>query len=142
MRFVICGFWRDSPFHCRMARRQPEDHLDPRQFARLLRHEATDAEARLWCHLRNRGLDGHKFRRQHLFPPYVLDFYCAELALVVELDGGQHLDEAGIRSDAARSRRLAASGLRVLRFSNVDVLANTEGVLDSIRKAATCQARE
>jgi len=116
----------------------PENHMDSRRFARLLRHAVTDAEARLWHHLRNRQLGGHKFRRQHPFPPYVLDFYCAEVALVVELDGGQHRDEEGIRSDAARTRFLAARGLRVVRFSNIDVLTNTEAVLEAIRKAASC----
>lgn len=61
-------------------------------FARQLRNEQTDAEHLLWRHLRNRQFLALKFRRQYPMPPYVLDFYCAELALVIELDGGQHIE--------------------------------------------------
>ncbi|CAI8743495.1 type I restriction enzyme, S subunit [Methylococcus capsulatus] len=77
----------------------PADILD---FARELRHRMTDAEALLWRLLRNRQLAGVKFRRQHPFPPYVLDFYCHDHKLVVEIDGGQHNEEAGQRHDARR----------------------------------------
>lgn len=73
-----------------------------------------------------------QIRRQHPCPPYVLDFYCAELRLVVELDGGQHFDEAGLAKDRLRTAYLQHHGLEVLRFSNLDVIRNLEGVLTEI----------
>ncbi|MBE5317393.1 MAG: endonuclease domain-containing protein [Xanthomonadales bacterium] len=99
--------------------------------ARSLRRSLTDAERELWSPLRGARLGGYRFRRQHLDPPYVLDFYCRAAKLVVELDGGQHTEEA----DAARTRALEARGLRVIRFWNNDVLSNTETVLEAILSA-------
>ena len=108
--------------------------LEPGQleFARQLRREATDAEALLWHHLRARQLAGRKFRRQHPVSPYVLDFYCEELHLGIELDGGQHYAEEGAKHDHWRSERLLGSGIRLLRFSNRDVLLDLPAVLERI----------
>ncbi len=64
--------------------------------------------------------------------PYTLDFYCAELKLAVEIDGGQHYDDAGRRYDQSRDEALKAMGIRTLRFSNLDVLRETEGVAEAI----------
>ncbi len=105
---------------------------EQRRFAQQLRTQLTDCERLLWRQLRNRHLAGFKFRRQHPLPPYVLDFYCAELMLVVELDGGQHYDDAGREKDRVRTDYLQRKGLDVLRFSNLDVLQNLEGVLAEI----------
>src|SRR3990167_1874413 len=91
---------------------------EQREFAKQLRHELTDCERLLWQHLRNRQLGGFKFRRQYPLPPYVLDFYCAELGLAAELDGGQHFSDEALYKDAERSRYLERYGVRVLRFSN------------------------
>ena len=88
----------------------------------------TDAEARMWHSLRNRQLDGHKFKRQWSLGPYIVDFCCIERRLVVEMDGGQHSPEA----DAARTAKLEALGYRVVRFWNNDVHENLEGVLRSL----------
>ena len=99
--------------------------------ARILRRRTTDAERKLWLHLRGGRLGGFRFRRQHPDPPYVLDFYCHAARLVVELDGSQHTDQA----DDARTRALEARGLRVSRFWNNDVLSNTEAVLEAILNA-------
>jgi very-short-patch-repair endonuclease len=99
---------------------------------RNLRRQSTDAEAALWRHLRSRQLGGAKFRRQHEFGPYTLDFYCAEHRLAVEADGGQHLTPEGLAGDEMRRRYLQTCGIRVLRFSNLDVLNNLEGVLETI----------
>ncbi|MEO4045620.1 endonuclease domain-containing protein [Pseudomonas sp. CAU 1711] len=108
--------------------------LDPNQleFARLLRHEATDAEAQLWHHLRGRQMAGRKFRRQHPLPPYVLDFYCEELCLGIELDGGQHYSAEGRELDRRRAEHLARMGVRLLRFSNREVLLELPAVLERI----------
>ncbi len=92
----------------------------------------TDAERKLWSALRDRQIDGLKFRRQHPIGPYVLDFLCEERRLAVELDGGQHTAE----KDAARTAWLADHGVRVIRFWNNDVLTNLPGVVEMIRQEA------
>ncbi|MCB1887923.1 MAG: endonuclease domain-containing protein [Rhodocyclaceae bacterium] len=99
---------------------------------RALRRRSTDAERLLWRHLRGRQLGGMRFRRQHPFLDYVLDFVCLEARLVVELDGGQHLDST---EDAARDARLRAAGFDVLRFWNHEVLGETEAVLTRLHLA-------
>jgi very-short-patch-repair endonuclease len=99
-----------------------------RDSARDLRQRLTDAEQKLWFHLRAGRLNGLKFRRQHPFPPYVLDFYCSAEKLVVELDGSQHCEAV----DATRTDFLQRSGLRMLRFRDHDVLIQTDAVLDAI----------
>jgi very-short-patch-repair endonuclease/ribosomal protein L17 len=106
-----------------------------RRHAAELRRNATDAENLLWRLLRNHQLAGAKFRRQHALPPYILDFYCHELKLAVELDGGQHNEPAGCAYDERRSAYLHAHGIEVLRFWNNDVLRDTEAVLEAIFQA-------
>jgi very-short-patch-repair endonuclease len=103
--------------------------------ARALRKWNTDAEAALWRKLRARQLSGLKFRRQHPFRNYILDFYCEELLLVVELDGDQHGMAEGEAKDAKRTEDLNHCGMTVLRHSNVDVLKNVDGVLMDIDEA-------
>jgi very-short-patch-repair endonuclease len=78
---------------------------------------------------------GKKFRRQHPVGPFIVDFYCAEAHLVVEVDGGQHFEVEGRYRDAARTRYLERHGLRVLRFTNLDVVLETESVLEVILRA-------
>jgi very-short-patch-repair endonuclease len=101
--------------------------------ARVLRRDRTEAEARLWRYLRNRQIEGAKFRFQAPVGPYVADFLCVEAKLIVELDGGQH--GVQVEKDAARTKALEAAGYSVIRFWNNDVLVNTEGVLETIRLA-------
>ncbi len=100
------------------------------QFARDLRKEQTDAETKMWSLLRDRRLGGKKFRRQHSIPPYVVDFYCHEASLVIEIDGGQHTEDR--RRDEKRTDFLKRKGLRVIRFWNNEVLGQTEAVLQAI----------
>lgn len=92
----------------------------------------TDAERKLWAVLRSRQLGGAKFRRQQPIGPFIADFACQEFRLIVEADGGQHLDSAG---DGRRTMFLASKGYRVLRFWNNDILQNLEGVAESILAA-------
>ena len=99
---------------------------------RELRASSTDAEKRLWELLRNRQLGGFKFRRQHPMDIYILDFYCVESQLAIEVDGGGHAEDFLPRRDVERSRKLRSQGIRVLRFWNRDVLQKTEGVLQAI----------
>ena len=87
----------------------------------------------MWAALRNRGLDGCKFRRQFPIGPYVADFACLSHRLVVELDGGQHADAIG--QDEARTGFLVEGGYRVLRFWNNDVLMQRGAVLQAIAQA-------
>jgi very-short-patch-repair endonuclease len=100
-------------------------------FARALRRQETTAEQRLWRELRNRQVDGWKFKRQAPHGRYVLDFFCADAALVIEVDGFQHMDARAIQ-DAERTTYLELEGLRVLRLTNTDVLDNMDGALESI----------
>ena len=101
--------------------------------ARRLRREQTDAEARLWFHLRNCQLGGAKFRRQQPLGPFVADFCCMEAGLVIEVDGGQHSERE--QADAGRTRLLVEQGFWVLRFWNNEVLEQTEAVVERIRMA-------
>ena len=100
--------------------------------ARALRREATDAERLLWSLLRNRQFLGLKFRRQHPLGGYILDFYCHEARLGVELDGGQHAEPEQAAYDAQRTRDLEGFGVRVVRFWNHEVLKEPEAVLGAI----------
>jgi len=102
--------------------------------ARQLRSTSTDAERLLWSKLRDRRLAGYKFRRQHPVGPFFADFACIECMLVVELDGGQHYEDGGVRRDATRTVVLTEHGFDVLRFSNRDVFAETDSVLQVIRE--------
>jgi very-short-patch-repair endonuclease len=113
--------------------------LDPEflDFARRLRKNQTDAEKLLWKILRNRQLLGLKFRRQQPVGPYILDFYCHDCKLCIELDGGQHYTSDRQQEDKDRTAFLATRGVRTLRFSNLDVLQNIEGVLLKIAQETT-----
>ena len=96
-----------------------------RKHARTMRRVSTDAEQKLWFLLRDRRLDGIKFRRQVPFKNYILDFVCFERKLVIEIDAGQHFDSV---TDQARDNLLRAEGLHVARYWNNDVLRNPEGI--------------
>lgn len=101
---------------------------------RELRASLTPAEALLWRHLQRSKLQGRKFRRQHSVGPYILDFYCPSERLGVELDGAARDHEVAERREILRTTYLAASGVRVIRFENDDVIRNPEGVLASIKR--------
>jgi very-short-patch-repair endonuclease len=113
--------------------------LDPEflDFARKLRKNQTDAEKLLWSILRSRQLLGLKFRRQQPIGPYILDFYCHDYKLCIELDGGQHYTSDGQKGDEDRAVSLAQRGIRILRFSNLDVLKNLEAVMLRIVEEVT-----
>jgi very-short-patch-repair endonuclease len=103
--------------------------------ARALRHDMTDAERTVWYGLRAHRLHGASFRRQTPIGPYVVDFVCHAAKLVIELDGGQHFEPKHIAHDMRRRVYLAAQRYRVLRFSNLDVMKNKSGVLETIAAA-------
>ena len=100
------------------------------QKARLLRKNQTDAEKMLWAQLRDRRLNGCKFRRQVPVGPYVADFLSESSQLIIEIDGGQHLDNK--EYDQYRDEFLRANGYHVIRFWNNEVMMNLNGVLEAI----------
>ena len=115
------------------------DNPNLRRFARGMRKEPTPAEQALWKLLRNRRLAGFKFRRQHPFGRYILDGYCPRAKLVVEADGDTHATPEGQESDRARDEYLAANGILVLRFWNVELAEEEEAILERI--ATVCGER-
>ena len=101
-----------------------------KRFQKSLRTNQTDAESRLWYHLRNRRFQGWKFRRQHILQGYIVDFVCLERKLPIELDGGQHADRKTY--DNCRTRAHEKDGFKVIHFWKNDVLTNLEGALETI----------
>ncbi|HZF98533.1 MAG TPA: endonuclease domain-containing protein, partial [Pseudoxanthomonas sp.] len=97
--------------------------------AERMRAEPTDAERRMWTRLRN-GQTGFKFRRQHRVGGYIVDFVCVEAGLVIEVDGGQHLERSA--QDEERTAYLESVGLRVIRFWNDDALLKTDLVMEEV----------
>ena len=104
------------------------------QAARKLRNNLTPAETILWEALRNRQLEGLRFRRQHPVGNFILDFYCPSCKLVIEVDGKIHTHQADY--DNARTAKLAEYGYKVLRFTNQEIMNNLPKVLAEIRRVA------
>ena len=98
--------------------------------ARSLRRKSLDAEVLVWQQLRSRRLPGCKFRRQVPIGNYIVDFLCEDPPIIIELDGGQHMEQE--RYDQTRTNWLQANGFLVLRFWNNDIAENLEGVLESL----------
>jgi very-short-patch-repair endonuclease len=102
---------------------------DLKQRRRELRANQTDAEMAFWTRVRNKQFHGMRFLRQYSVGPFILDFYCPNMQLAIELDGGQHNEPDGKVYDATRSEYLESLGINVLRFWNTDVMQNIDGVL-------------
>jgi very-short-patch-repair endonuclease len=100
--------------------------------ARVLRSNMTDVEKMLWSRVRRKQILGVQFYRQKPIGNYVVDFYAPQANLVIELDGGQHFEPEQERYDEQRTLNLQKQGLSVLRFTNLDVLKNIEGVMEVI----------
>jgi len=105
--------------------------------ARSLRRQMTDAEIKLWQFLKNRNFMGLKFRRQVPFGPFYLDFYCPEKKTAIELDGGQHYIEEGRIKDDSRDKYLHSIGIKVIRYSDSDVLVKTDAILEDLKNLLT-----
>ena len=101
-----------------------------KSLARKLRHQSTDAERMLWKYLRAHRMAGYKFKRQVVIEPYIVDFVCIEAMLIVEADGGQHLEQLG--HDSTRSAFLESLGYKVIRFWNHEILGDIHIVLGRI----------
>jgi len=109
------------------------------QAARELRQPQTPAEQKLWSRLRDRQLDGLKIRRQHPIDHFIIDFYCAEAKLCIEIDGDSHAEPDQIAYDAARTQWLTDEGYTIIRFTNREVFKQFEVVLQQI--AVECHRR-
>lgn len=109
--------------------------MSVKEIARELRRDQTDEEKALWRTLRGRRFAGFKFRRQHTVGGHILDFYCADAKLAVELDGSQHGHPDGMHRDAEREKFLEEQGIMTLRFWNHEWRENREGCLVEIWNA-------
>ncbi|HLD20787.1 MAG TPA: endonuclease domain-containing protein [Patescibacteria group bacterium] len=107
---------------------------EKKSFRQKLRNEQTNAEKLLWFQLRARRLDGWKFCRQQGVGDYIVDFYCSEAKLVIELDGDSHFEPGAQDRDNQREAFLNDNGLRVLRFTNRDIYDSIDSVIDIIRQ--------
>ena len=99
--------------------------------AGIMRKNPTPAEEKLWLYLRN-NQTGFKFRRQHPLLNYSVDFYCVVLKLVIEVDGGVHLDEEQKIKDLERENHIKSQGLHIIRFSNEEVMFDIDEVMNKI----------
>jgi len=109
--------------------------------SRNLRKNMTDAEILLWSKIRRKQLRGYQFYRQRIIGNYVVDFYCPKAKLVIEVDGGQHYFDKQNAIDKNREIYLSENGLKVLRFNNLDILQNIDGVLEYIDEYLKSQSR-
>jgi very-short-patch-repair endonuclease len=103
-----------------------------KSFSRVLRKKMTDAERLIRRKIRGRQIKGFQFYRQKPIGNYIVDFYCPKIKLVLEVDGGQHYQDRNIFRDKARSDYLNKIGFKVLRFTNIEVLKNIDGVINKI----------
>lgn len=103
-----------------------------KQISRALRKNMTDAEILLWSKIKGKQIKETQFYRQKPIGNYIADFYCSKAKLIIEIDGGQHCEEEGIKKDKIRDEYFESLGLKVLRFTNLDVLKNINGVLEKI----------
>ena len=103
------------------------------QRSRALRKQSSEAEKTLWRYLRDCRMNGFKFRRQVVIEPYIVDFACFEARLIIEADGGQHMEQA--EYDALRTEMLEGMGYRVIRFWNNQILTELPAVLEQIDEA-------
>ncbi|MDD5190556.1 MAG: DUF559 domain-containing protein [Dehalococcoidales bacterium] len=103
-----------------------------KQISRNLRNKMTDAEIKLWSRLKSKQIDGNQFYRQRIIGQYIVDFCCLKTKLVIEVDGSQHYSAEGQKADNKRDNELVALGFRIVRFNDLDVLKNIDGVLEYI----------
>jgi very-short-patch-repair endonuclease len=102
--------------------------------AKKLRENPTEAEEKLWLAVKNNQIEGYKFRRQHPLSVYVADFYCHALKLVIEIDGGYHLDEEQRLLDEKRTSDIEFQGSKVIRFTNEEIMLKLPEVIDKIKE--------
>jgi len=109
--------------------------------SRNLRKNMTDAEILLWSKIRRKQLRCYQFYRQRIIGNYIVDFYCPKAKLVIEVDGGQHYFDKQKAIDKNREIHLSENGLNIMRFNNLEILKNIDGVLDYIDEYLKSQSR-
>jgi very-short-patch-repair endonuclease len=112
-----------------------------REIARGLRNNSTSGEALLWKQLRNKQMLGYDFHRQKPLDQFIVDFYCHELNLAIEIDGGSHEADESQEKDAARQERLESLGVKFLRFKESDIRKDIRTVLETIEQWIRMNAR-
>ena len=100
--------------------------------SRQLRKNLTDAERLLWLKIKRRQIKNYQFTRQKPIGNYIADFYCKKARLVIEVDGGQHYENNNIKKDQKKDESFKKLGLRIIRFTNLDILKNIDNVVDKI----------
>ena len=111
------------------------NRTEQKHLRRELRNEGTSAEAMLWFHLKERKIEGTRWRRQFSIGPYILDFYCPQLHLCIELDGAPHFTIEGSEHDYNRDEwLLQEKGIRIIRFENIDIFKRQDEVVEHIRE--------
>jgi very-short-patch-repair endonuclease len=103
-----------------------------KMLSQQLRDNMTDAEKHLWSKIRLRQIKGFWFYRQKPIGGYIIDFYCPKAKMIIEVDGGQHFEYESVEYDKVRDEYMESAGLKVLRFTNTDVMSNIEGVIEII----------
>jgi len=116
-----------------MSNTPKHNHKYLKNYRKENRNNSTPAEAKLWSLLSHRKLDGRKFRRQHSINNYIVDFYCPEEKLIIELDGQVHFNPISEEKDYLRDNNLEYMGFKIVRFENHFVFDDTQGVLNAIR---------
>lgn len=111
-----------------------KDYSFLKNLRRQLRKRSTKSELCLWYYLRGRNLKGYKFRRQYGGGRYIVDFYCPILKLAIEIDGDSHYFDSQIEYDKVRSEYLQSCKVNILRFTNLEVMQNTDGVLEVVMR--------
>ncbi len=111
----------------------PDSYKMLKEFAKKNKQFQTDAENLIWEHIRNSQL-GVKFNRQYIIGDYIVDFVCLEKKLILEIDGGYHSEYEQIQKDEHRTERLKSMGFNVIRYTNEELFAGTESVLNSIKE--------
>ena len=110
---------------------------DQKRLRQTLRNNPTPWERKLWRYLSKSQLSGYKFRRQYGIDKYVVDFYCPQIKLIIELDGGGHFSERLKKSDKARQLEIESSGYHILRYTNDEIDRNISGVLENLKQHCT-----
>ena len=110
------------------------NHPDTKEYRRQLRRESTPSERMLWKKLCRRQVDGYKFRQQHGFGIYIMDFYCPELRLCIEVDGAVHDSPEAMQNDKDRTLFLNQHRIKVIRFRNEEIESDIESVIQRIKE--------
>jgi very-short-patch-repair endonuclease len=117
-----------------MSEKIKHNKLALKSIRKDLRNNATPAERELWKYISSSKLAGRKFRRQHSINNYIVDFFCFEEKLIIELDGEHHFSDEGYKKDSKRDAALNKAGYKIIRIENKWVFDNLEGVLDDIKR--------